>query len=423
MSKPNTEQREASVKGATEETPKAGDNLPAFGLPMLDEVAPDRGTFEPKIADAVELQKDANRLLIDLERFTLKGDTSLYAQIMAHMAELMYRSTEGMGVKEGVKQEGDKPVEIRGISLSNLTPTGPVPKEDAWLELKALFLEEAEKASTELGIEFKNTLESPTLVSTLPKCYRAGILMCFGIAENKVFKKSPRPALGTLAEPDGTKFDSKKHVRAPAAPYNMLQPEIVYEAKGKKKEPIVKPNIDSFFTYMSADNAYLLHDKVFSKNTVSSSIETDKNTGKLRRKKTQREAGDPPVAGPTTVVHLGEGSTPEDVWQGMQAMTREMKTGEIKIPEETQKQAVAMVQEMIENLDKQGIESLAGDLVNLQAAIEAQCELSGIATNCFEQTVERLEDIPNIFKLSDEERLPLMSIYKVLHEQIEKAAA
>jgi hypothetical protein len=423
MGKPNKVQREAAAKSATEDAPKAGDNLPPFGLPMLDEIAPDRGTFEPKLADAMELQKDAIKLLRDLEGFTLKGDTSIYAQIMSHMAELMWRSTEGMGVKEGVKQEGDKTVEVRGIALSNLTPSGPVPKEDAWLELKAAFLEEVENASTETGVAFKDTLESPTLKSTLPKCYRAGILMCFGIAENKIFKKSPRPMLGTPAEADGTKFNPKKHAVAPAAPYNMLQPEIVYEAKGKKKEPIVKPNIDSYFTYMSADNADLLHDKVFSKNTVSSSIETDEKTGKLRRKKQQREATISSSSATPVEVHLGEGSTPEDVWQGMQAMTREMKTGEVKIPEEVQKQVCGIVQEMIESLDKQGVESLAGDLVNLQAAIEVQCESNGIATNCFQQAVERLEDIPNIFKLPEEERLPIMSIYKVLHEQIGKAAA
>ena len=406
-----------------ETPPESGDNLPPFGLPMLDEVAPNRGTFSPKIADALELHKDAIKLLKDLEGFTLKGDTSVYCQIMEHMAELCYRNTEGMGVKEGIKQEGDKSVAVKGISLSVLTPTGPVPKEEAWLELKAAFLKEVEDASTETGVEFKNTLESPTLVSTLPKCYRAGILMCFGVAESKIFKKSPRPSLGTPAESADTVFNTRNHVLAPAAPYNMLQPDIVYEAKGKKKEPIVKPNPDAYFTYMSADNAALLHDKIFSKSLADSSVTTDEKTGKLARRKVTRE----PDAGnskPTekVEVHLGEGSKPEDVWQGMQAMTREMKTGEIKIPIEVQEQAVSMIQEMIENLDKQGIETLSGALVNLQAAIEDKCEASGVAPNIFLQAVERLEDIPNIFKLSDDERLPIMTLYKNLDKQIKDAA-
>lgn len=246
--------------------------------------------------------------------------------------------------------------------------------------------------------------------------------MCFGIAESKIFKKSPRPALGTPAESEGTVFNSRKHVMAPAAPYNMLQPDIVYEAKGKKKEPIVKPNPDAYFTYMSADNAALLHDKIFSKSLADSSVVTDDKSGKLSRRKAAREPDTSKKTAEKVEVHLGEGSKPEDVWQGMQAMTREMKTGEIKIPVEVQEQAVSMIQEMIENLDKQGIETLSGALVNLQAAIEDKCEASGVAPNIFLQAVERLEDIPNIFKLSDDERIPIMTLYKNLDKQIKAAA-
>ncbi len=423
MANPNKKQREAAANAATSDTPEVGDNLPPFGLPMLDEVAPDRATFEPKIPDSLELRKDAIRLLKDLENFSLKGDTSVYCQIMEHMAELCWRHTEGMGVKEGLVQEGEEQVEIKGISLSNLTPNGPEPKEEAWVELKVAFLKEVEDASTETGIEFKDTLESPTLVSTLPKCYRAGILMCFGVAESKIFKKSPRPMLGTPAEPNGTKFDSRKHVRAPAAPYNMLQPEIIYEAKGKKKESIVKPNTEAHFTYMSADNAALLHDKIFARSAAESSIVTDDKTGKLARRKTPKEPstskGDKE---PSREVHLGEGSKPEDVWAGMQAMTQDMATGEVEIPLETQQNAVAVVQEMIENLDKAGVETLAGSLADLQSAIELQCESSGVAPNIFLQAVERLEDISDIFKLPEEERLPILTIYKMVDKQIKAAA-
>ena len=403
-------------------TPKSGDNMPPFGLPMLDQVAPNRGTYSPKIADELSLRADAIKLLKELEGFSLKGDTSIYCQIMEHMAELCYRNTEGMGVKEGVAQEGDKPIAIKGISLSVVVNGELVPKEEAWVELKAAFLKEVEDASTETGIEFKDTLESPTLVSTLPKCYRAGILMAFGVAESRVFKKSPRPMLGTPAEPDGTAFNARKHVLAPAVPYNMLQPSIVYEAKGKTKKIITEENKERHFTYMSADNAALLHDKIFAKSLADSSVITDEKTGKLARRKVTREPDTDKDSPTRTEVHLGEGSKPEDVWQGMQAMTREMKTGEVEIPVETQQQAVQIVQEMVENLDKKGIEALSGSLVNLQDAIESQCEASGVAPNIFLQAVERLEDIPDIFKLSNEERLPLISIYKEVDKQIKAAA-
>lgn len=417
-------ERQTEVEKATAPaTPEIGDNQPAFGLPMLDTLAPDRGTFEPKIADELEMRKDAQKLLKDLEGFSLKGDTSVYAQIMEHMAELWWRSTEGMGAQSGVKQGEDGEVEVRGISLSNLTTEGPVPKDDAWTELKAIFIEEMDMAGTETGIEFKNTLESPTLVSTLPKCYRAGVLMCFGIAQNRIFPKSPRPTLGIQALPEDAKFDSKKHVRAPAAPYNLLQPKVVYEAKGNSKKNIVKKNMDEYYTYMSADNAALLHDMVFSKNTISSSIEVSETNGRLVRKKKAVGADTSKASAEPTIVKLGEGSTPEDVWRGMQAMTSDLKTGEITIPAETQKQAVAIVQEMIENLDKADIEPLEESLINLQLAIEDKCEASGIALNIFQQAQERLSEIPNIFKLSDEERKPILSMYKVIHEQVSKSVA
>lgn len=402
--------------------PKEGDNLPAYGLPMLESLAPDRGVFEPQIADALEMQKDAIKLLKELEGFSLKGDTSVYAQIMAHMAELWWRSTEGMGAKAGVEKKDGEEVKIRGISLSHLTTEGPVPKDDAWLELKALFLEEVEAASTETGIEFKNTLESPTLISTLPKCYRAGVLMAFGLAQNRIFNKSPRPELGVPAELEGTIFNPRKHVYAPAAPYNILQPKVVYEATGKKKsEPIIKPNSETFFTYMSADKAMLLHDHIFSKNTLSSHVEVNERTGQLARKKKAVGADTSKTTVEPTVVKLGEGSTPEDVWRGMQAMTSDLKTGEVTIPAEIQKQAVKIVQELIENLDKADIEPLEESLINLQLAIEDKCEASGIALNIFQQAAERLSDIPDIFRLPEDERLPIMSMYKVIHEQVSKS--
>ncbi len=417
-------ERQTEVAKATEATPEVGDNQPAYGLPMLEALAPDRGVFEPKIADELEMHKDAIKLLKELEGFSLKGDTSVYAQIMAHMAELWWRSTEGMGAKSGVEKQDGAEVKIRGITLSHLTTVGPVPKDDAWLEVKALFLEEVEKASTETGVDFKNTLDSPTLVSTLPKCYRAGVLMCFGIAQNRIFKKSPRPELGVAAEPEGTVFNSKKHVLAPAAPYNMLQPKVVYEATGKKKsEPITKPNSETFYTYMSADKAMLLHDHIFSKNTVSSHIEVNEKTGQLARKKKAVGADTSKATTESVVVKLGEGSTPEDVWRGVQAMTADLKTGEVTIPPEIQKNCVAIVQEMIENLDKADIEPLEDSLINLQLAIEEKCEASGIALNIFQQAQVRLSEIPNIFRLSDDEREPIMAMYKVIHEQVQKSAA
>lgn len=410
----------AVANGLELPTPEAGDNLPAFGLPMLDTIAPDRVAFQPKIADALELHHDAIRVLKDLDGFTLKGDTTVYAQVMEHIAELAYRSIEGLGVKEGV-DKGDDPV--RGISLSTLTPTGPVPKTEAWLELKALFMKEVEDATTESGIEFKNVVESPTLINTLPKCYKAGILMAQGVVENRIFKKTPRPVLGTPAEPLDTHYDARRHVKAPSAPFNMLKPMVVFEDTSKKKaKSITKPNSEKYFTYMSADNAALLHDKIFSKNTLDSPVETNERTGKLSRKKAARDKSETKTAAKKVEVHLGEGSTPADVWAGMQAMTREMKTGEVIMPSEIQKQAISTVQEMVENLDKKGIEFLSGDLVNLADAISVQCEASGIIQNVFIQAAERLDDIPNIFKLSDDERVPLMELYKELHEQISKAA-
>ncbi len=419
---PSTAERQTEVEKATQTPPEAGNNLPEYGLPMLEVLAPDRGTFEPKIADALEMHKDAMKLLQMLEGFSLKGDTSVYAQTMEHIAELCYRSTEGMGAQTGTEEKDGQTVKIRGITLSNLTTTGPVPKDDAWLELKALFLEEMDKASTEIGIDFKNTLDSPTLVSTLPKCYRAGILMCFGIAQNRVFKKSPRPELGTRAESEGTIFNSKKHVMAPAAPYNIMQPHIVYEATGKKKaEPITKPNSESFFTYMSAENAMLLHDHIFSKNTVSSTIEINEKTGRLARKKKLTGASTSTSTATPTVVTLGEGSTPEDVWRGVQAMTADLKTGEVVIPAEIQKNCVSIVQEMIENLDKADIEPLEDSLINLQLAIEDKCEASGVAINIFQQAYNKLAEIPSIFKLSVEERKPILLMHKIIHEQVQKS--
>lgn len=429
--------RETELAKATQTTPKAGDNLPAFGLPMLDELAPDRGTFEPKIADEIALRKDAVELLKALDGFSLKGDTTMYAQIMHHMAELCWLRTKDMGFKAGVAGNG---VEVKGIPLSYMTADGIKPNENAWVELKGVFLEEVEEAAKEAGTTaLTEILNSPTLTSILPKCYRAGILMCFGLADNRVFKKSPRPTIETQAEPEGTEFNPRVHVMAPAAPMNQLQPLEVFKSSKKGAKSTQKPNNDTFYTYMSADMAVLLHDRMFSMSTFSSNVVVDEEkTGRLMKRKNKSGAntdtGDKELQKQNkalkeenqqlkdgiepTVLKLEPGTKPEDIFAAMQLLTSEMSTTEVKVPKEDKEKLVASVQELIENMDKQDVESLAGPLSNLQSAIEQQCEASGMAPNIFMQALERIEDIPNIFKLSDDERKPLIAIYNILQKQI-----
>ncbi len=267
--------------------------------------------------------------------------------------------------------------------------------------------------------------------------------MCFGIADNKIFKKSPRPMIETRAEPEGTVFSPRIHVMAPAAPINQLQPNEIIMSSKKGVKPTYKPNNDTWYTYMSADMAVLLHDRMFSKSTFSSTIVVDEEkTGRLMKRKNKTGAnnskGDDKLQKRNkeleeenaqlkegvepTILELGPDTKPEDVWAGVQLLTSEMATGEVSIPKETQEQAIAMVQELVEKLDKQGVEDIASSLSNLQDAIEKKCEASGMAPNIFMQALERIEEISNIFRLPDAEREPIMGLYKVLHEQISEAS-
>ena len=414
---PNAQKRTANDNDAD-----AGDNLPAFGLPMLSD---DREVFEPTVADDLELYKEGIKLLKELDGFSLKGDTTMYSKIMQHMANMCWRHTKGMGMKEGIKEDD---IEVLGISLSTLEKDGPKPNIDAWQLLRVKFLNQVEACGTECGVDFKAVIESPTLASTMPRCYRAGILMATGMAKICVFKKSPRPSIGVQAEPDGTKFDARKHVLAPAARYYQLRPEVVFkDSKAKDgKGEIRNKNMDTWYTYMSAEKAVTLHNWMFGTSNSSNSVGRDKD-GFIKQNPVKKGPTTPNAAktkGKETVeVVLGEGFQPGDVWQAMKAMTSEMSTGEIEIPLETQQDAVRTVQEMVDNLDKKGVEALAGPLGDLQSSIESQCEMAGTAPNIFLQAVERLEDIPNIFKLSDDERVPLMTLFKTIETQVKEAAS
>ena len=53
--------------------PEASDNAPPFGLPMLEEICPNRLTFKPKLKDDEALHKDAIRLLKVLDGFVKEG--------------------------------------------------------------------------------------------------------------------------------------------------------------------------------------------------------------------------------------------------------------------------------------------------------------------------------------------------------------
>lgn len=419
-------ERDNIAQEATQNTPETGDNLPAFGLPMLDTISSERSEFIPQITDAAELQRDAVKLLKELDGWSLKGDTSVYAQIVKHIAQLCFSATEGMGVKQGKKQEGDDVIEVRGIVLSNMTPDGPIPKEEAWLELKASFLSEVDAASEETGISYREVLDSPSLVSTLPKCYKAALLVCFGLAEIRVFNRSPRPALETEALPIDTEFNRRKHVMAPAAPYNVLRPSIVSIENTKSKKKSEVANSEGYYTYMSADAAMLLHDHAFALSTASSSVVVDENTGRLARRKATKGADSgntaTTTAQPATVkVELGENTTPNDVWNAMQAMTKEMKTGAIKIPETTQQQAISMVNEIIKGLDAKGLKALEDPVNVLLNTIDKVYQREGL--NIFVQARERLNDIKEIFRLGDDERLPLIAIHKMVDKQIKLAAS
>lgn len=400
---------------------KSGDNLPAFSLPLLDKLVPDRLTFRPELTDAIALRKETIAVLKEVDSFSLKGDTSIYSRLTRLIAEICWQHTQGMGMKEGVETSKiGQDIAVKGIQLAYLTKKGIEPNADAWKRVRGYFLEEVDKAGTESANDFVQTMDSPSIKATIPACYRAAILICIGAADIRVFSRKKRPSLGIESLLEGTTYDAKKHVEAPAAPCNLIQPEIVREPAGKVGKTTYDSNPDKYYTYLSGTNAMLLYDRIFGEDIV-----IDDKKGTLKRKaipkgpKTQ-DKKTPPVK--KTEVHLGEGSKPEDVWQGMQAMTRDMKTGEVEIPEETQKQAVSIVQEMVENLDKKGIEALSGDLVNLQHAITSQCEASGIPQNIFVEVVDRLEDIPDIFKLPDEDRLPIMTIYKIIEGQIKSAA-
>lgn len=411
-------QKEAKSALPVESSAKTGDNLPAFSLPLLDKLVPDRLTFRPELADAIALRKETIAVLKEVDSFSLKGDTSIYSRLTRLIAEICWQHTQGMGMKEVVETSKiGQEVTVKGIQLGYLTTKGISPNPDAWKKVRDFFLEEVEKAGTESANDFVQTMDSPSIKATIPACYRAAILICIGAADIRLFKRGKRPALGVESLLEGTVFDAKKHVPAPASPCNIIQPEIVHAPTGKVGKTIVKQNLDKYYTYLSGANAMLLYDRIFGE-----AIMIDEKKGTLKRKPTLKGAKTKDTPVQKTEVHLGEGSTPEDVWQGMQAMTREMQTGEVKIPEETQKQCVNVVQEMVENLDKQGIEALSGDLVNLQHAITSQCEASGIPQNIFVEVLDRLEDIPSIFKLPDEDRLPLMSIYKTLDAQIKAAA-
>ncbi len=331
------------------------------------------------------------------------------------IAELIYANTSEMGMKEGTNPDGSID---KGIKISYATTKGFKPNPEAWKEVRTIFLQSVDLASTETGIDFRAMLESPSTKSILASCYRAGMLIALGAADIRLFKKGKRPELGTLAVDlaAGEEYDARKHVKAPSAPCCVLQPEIISKPVGKVGKTTVTPNLERSFTYMSAANAMLLHDRLFGNEVV-----VDENKGTLKRRpqtKGTRKAATEKTA-EKVEVSLAEGTTPSDVWVAMGAMASQMETGEVEIPIETQKNAIATVQEMIENLDKSSLENLGNDLTDLQAAIELKAEEAGIANSIFLQAEDRLGEAKGgVAKMEGEHRLAAISLYNALHKSI-----
>lgn len=433
---PETDSEKAQEEQETsEDTPGIGHNLPDYGLGLSKY---SRVPYEPTATNEAELQIAASSLLQEVDTWTVRGDTGIYADLVALIANLCFLQSGDMAYKAAIPSDGSEG--DHGLTLTITNAKGiTVPNHAIWKDIQSRFMELADKAAVG-NKDLLESLNSPSIQAMLPAAYRAGALVAIGVAGIAAFKKGKRPNIADNAEPFGH-FDKAKHVAAPAVPRMTIQPMDVWsKQQGTKTVYEGKPCTDGRLTYLSANNALVLYAKVFDRRDEAKKIAPNEKTGVLEfvaAARTPRQPGTqapgsndsgPADTGAQPETEKGEATETGEAVPIVSTLDRFnqaaaiMAETQVPMPENVRHgafRAMASILEGIESLDtKELTEKDETDLVDLAGKLEVICEQAGIARNAFASARERVESVPDVMKLPGDERQELFALYEVLQEKV-----